>query len=145
MHRVGVYVRSWSARDFADRHRQIRLLLGFGLSKFDKTGALTVAIIPLVALMAHQVQGPECSGISSGVIVNGMLSMPERQDSLGPVRMGEASILLSLSGAVAEHLRAFRAEATRSVGLWILKKAHYVSKWEHGFPAELSLHRPAHS
>ena len=34
------------------------------LSRFDKTGALTVVISPLVALMADQVQGMARSGIS---------------------------------------------------------------------------------
>ncbi len=47
------------------------------LSRFDKTGALTVVISPLVALMADQVQGMERSGISCAVTINGMMSMPE--------------------------------------------------------------------
>src|SRR5690606_37498656 len=64
------------------------------LSKFDKTGAMTVVISPLVALMADQVQGMARAGISSAVTVNGMLSMPERQDALDRVRMGEAAMLL---------------------------------------------------
>jgi len=64
------------------------------LSKFDKTGALTVVISPLVALMADQVQGMARAGISSAVTVNGLLSMPERQDALDRVRMGEAAMLL---------------------------------------------------
>jgi ATP-dependent DNA helicase RecQ len=50
------------------------------LSKFDKTGALTVVISPLVALMADQVQGMARAGISSAITVNRMLSMPERQE-----------------------------------------------------------------
>jgi ATP-dependent DNA helicase RecQ len=36
------------------------------LAKFDRTGALTVVISPLVALMADQVAGMERAGISSG-------------------------------------------------------------------------------
>jgi len=36
------------------------------LSKFDKTGALTVVISPLVALMADQVQGMARAGVSIG-------------------------------------------------------------------------------
>ena len=64
------------------------------LSKFDKTGALTVVISPLVALMADQVQGMARAGISSAVTVNGMLSLPERQDAMDKVRMGEAAMLL---------------------------------------------------
>ena len=49
------------------------------LSRFDKTGALTVVISPLVALMADQVAGLEARGITSCVTINGMLSMPERR------------------------------------------------------------------
>ena len=50
------------------------------LSRFDMIGALTVVISPLVALMADQVQGMERAGISCSVTINGMMSMPERQD-----------------------------------------------------------------
>ena len=44
------------------------------LSRYDKTGAVTVVISPLVALMADQVAGLETSGIDSCVTINGMLS-----------------------------------------------------------------------
>ena len=64
------------------------------LSRFDKTGALTVVISPLVALMADQVQGLARAGIANAVTVNGMLSLPERHDALEKVRMGDAAILL---------------------------------------------------
>ena len=46
------------------------------LSRYDKTGALTVVISPLVALMADQVAGLEKRGIDCCVTVNGLLSMP---------------------------------------------------------------------
>ncbi len=52
------------------------------LSRYDKTGALTVVISPLVALMADQVAGLESRGIGSCVTVNGLLSMPERANAL---------------------------------------------------------------
>lgn len=45
------------------------------LAQFQKTGALTVVISPLVALMADQVEGMRRQGISSCVTINGMLSM----------------------------------------------------------------------
>ena len=57
------------------------------LSRYDKTGALTVAISPLVALMADQVSGLEQRGIGCCVTVNGLLSMPERADALDRVRL----------------------------------------------------------
>ncbi|WP_444668592.1 RecQ family ATP-dependent DNA helicase [Cereibacter changlensis] len=102
------------------------------LSRFDKTGALTVVISPLVALMADQVQGLARAGISSAVTVNGMLSLPERHHALEQVRMGDAAILL----ISPEQLRSVSIRSTlkqREVGLWVLDEAHCVSKWGHDF------------
>lgn len=102
------------------------------LSRFDKIGALTVVISPLVALMADQVQGMERAGISCSVTINGMMSMPERQDALDQVRMGDAGILI----ISPEQLRssAIRSVlAQREVGLWAIDEAHCVSKWGHDF------------
>ncbi|MDD9963334.1 MAG: RecQ family ATP-dependent DNA helicase [Gammaproteobacteria bacterium] len=102
------------------------------LSRYDKTGALTVVISPLVALMADQVAGLEARGISNGVTVNGMLSMPERSDALDRVRLGDAAILIT-SPEQLRNRSLRRALEQREVGAWVLDEAHCLSSWGHDF------------
>ena len=102
------------------------------LSRYDKTGSLTVVISPLVALMADQVANLEKQGINSCVTVNGLLSMPERRDALDRIRLGEASILLiSPEQLRSRSLRS--ALEQRQIGAWVLDEAHCLSKWGQDF------------
>lgn len=102
------------------------------LSRYENTGALTVVISPLVALMADQVSGLEARGISACAALNGLLSMPERADILDKVRLGDIAILL----VSPEQLRnrGFRkAVEQREIGAWVLDEAHCLSKWGQDF------------
>ena len=100
----------------------------------ERTGALTVVISPLQALMKDQVENLNRE-IRSGKLaaaLNGLLTLPERHDVLEGVKQGRF-VLLYVSPEQLRNSSFETAVRQREIATWVFDEAHCIAKWGHDF------------
>ena len=111
--------------------------LGFQLPAIvhnEQTGALTVVISPLQALMKDQVENlnKRTQTPTLAATLNGLQTMIERRDVLEGTRLGRFALLY----VSPEQLRSTSfasAVRQREIATWVFDEAHCISKWGHDF------------
>ena len=111
--------------------------LGFQLPAIihnEQTGALTVVISPLQALMKDQVDNlnRQTKSPTLAATLNGMQTLIERRDVLDEIRLGRFA-LLYVSPEQLRNSSFVSAIRQREIAAWVFDEAHCISKWGHDF------------
>ena len=99
----------------------------------ERTGALTIVISPLQALMKDQVENLNGRvGAQLAAALNSLLTLPDRHDVLEGVRSGRFA-LLYVSPEQLRNRSFENAVRQREIAAWVFDEAHCIAKWGHDF------------